>query len=217
MKNFDILFFDLDGTLTDPGLGITNSVIYSLKKFGLPVPPRESLYKFIGPPLVWSYQNFLGFSPEKSVEAVAAYREHFAVEGLFENEVYPGVAEILENLRSAGKTLCVATSKPEKFALQILEHFDLKKYFSLVCGAAMDESRSSKHEVIEYAIGLCGRPERGRILMIGDREHDILGAKAAGLSSVGVLYGYGDRAEHESAGADYIVESVAELEALLLG
>ena len=216
MKNQDIIFFDLDGTLTDPGLGITNAVMYSLEKYGLPLPERESLYKFIGPPLTWSYQTYFGFSEEKSVEAVKFYREHYSVTGLFENEVYPGVPEMLEKLRTAGKTLCVATSKPEKFAVQILEHFGLEGFFHHICGAAFDESRGTKHEVIEYAISRCGSPDRSRIVMVGDREHDILGGKQSGLATIGVLYGYGDRAEHEAAGADAIAESVEKLCEILI-
>ena len=216
MKNQDIIFFDLDGTLTDPGLGITNAVMYSLEKYGLPLPERESLYKFIGPPLTWSYQTYFGFSEEKSVEAVKFYREHYSVTGLFENEVYPGVPKMLEKLRTAGKTLCVATSKPEKFAVQILEHFGLEGFFHHICGAAFDESRGTKHEVIEYAISRCGSPDRSRIVMVGDREHDILGGKQSGLATIGVLYGYGDRAEHEAAGADAIAESVEKLCEILI-
>ena len=216
MKNHDIIFFDLDGTLTDPGLGITNAVMHSLRKYGLPVPERESLYKFIGPPLTWSYQTYFGFSEEQSVEAVKFYREHYSVTGLFENEVYPGVPEMLKKLREAGKTLCVATSKPEKFAVQILEHFGLAQLFHHICGADFEGKRGAKHDVIEYAIGRCGEPDRKRIVMIGDREHDVLGGKQSGLATVGVLYGYGDRAEHEAAGADAIAESVEELCAMLL-
>ena len=216
MNNHSIIFFDLDGTLTDPGLGITNAVMYSLEKYGLPVPPREKLYKFIGPPLTWSYQTYFGFSEEQSVEAVKFYREHYAVIGLFENEVYPGVPEMLEKLRGAGKTLCIATSKPEKFAVQILEHFGLAGLFHHICGADFEGKRGGKHEVIEYAIGRCGNPDRNDIVMVGDREHDILGGKKSGLATVGVLYGYGDRAEHEAAGADAIAETVEQLEKLLL-
>lgn len=216
MKNCDILFFDLDGTLTDPGLGITNAVMYSMEKYGMDIPPRQELYKFIGPPLTWSYQTYFGFSEEKSIEAVKFYREHYSVKGLFENEVYPGIPELLQKLRAVGKTLVVATSKPEKFAVQILEHFGLAEYFHHICGASFDGKIGTKHEVIEYALGRCGAPERERVLMIGDREHDILGAKASGLGSLGVLYGYGDRAEHEAAGADAIAETVTELEKLLL-
>ncbi len=217
MNNYDILLFDLDGTLTDPGLGITNAVMYSLEKFGLPVPQRQELYKMIGPPLTWSYQTYFGFSEEKSVEAVKYYREHYGTIGLLENEVYPGIPELLKKLRAAGKTLCVATSKPEKYAGIILEHFGLAESFHYICGASFDGKIGTKHEVIEYALERMGRPERSRVLMIGDREHDILGAKAAGLGSLGVLYGYGDRAEHEKAGADAIVESVEALEKALLG
>ena len=215
MKNYDILFFDLDGTLTDPGLGITNAVIYSLEKYGMEIPPRQELYKFIGPPLTWSYQTYFGFSEEKSIEAVKFYREHYSVIGLFENEVYAGIPQLLQKLRAAGKTLVVATSKPEKFAVEILEHFGLAEYFHHICGATFDGKVGTKHEVIEYALGRCGNPQRSDVLMIGDREHDILGAKASGLGSMGVLYGYGDRAEHEAAGADCIVETVAELAAAL--
>lgn len=217
MKNYSTIFFDLDGTLTDPGLGITNAVMHALKAYGIQLPPRQELYKFIGPPLTWSFQTYYGFSQEESLEAVAKYREHYSVIGLFENEVYPGIPELLAQLRQAGKTLCVATSKPEKFAVQILEHFGIAQYFHLICGAAMDESRGTKHEVIEYAIGKLPGVKREDILMVGDREHDILGAKASGLGSMGVLYGYGDRAEHEAAGADFIVETVEELGRALLG
>ncbi|MBR2879743.1 MAG: HAD hydrolase-like protein [Oscillospiraceae bacterium] len=217
MKNYDILLFDLDGTLTDPGLGITNAVMYSLEKFGLPVPARQELYKMIGPPLTWSYQTYFGFSEEKSVEAVKYYREHYGTVGLLENEVYPGIGELLKALRAGGRTLCVATSKPEKYAGIILEHFGLAESFHYICGASFDGKIGTKHEVIEYALERMGSPERSRVLMIGDREHDILGAKASGLGSLGVLYGYGDRAELEKAGADTIVESVEELGEVLLG
>ncbi|MBO5976428.1 MAG: HAD family hydrolase [Oscillospiraceae bacterium] len=217
MKNYDILLFDLDGTLTDPGLGITNSIMYALEKMGSPIPEREALYRFIGPPLTWTFGNFFGFTEEDTFKAIKFYREHFSVTGLYENEVYPGVPEMLKKLRDSGKTLAVATSKPEKFAVEILRHFGMAEYFHHICGAAFDETRGTKHEVIEYALGRLGNPERGDVLMIGDREHDIIGAKASGLGSLGVLYGYGDRAEHESAGADYIVESVEALQKALLG
>lgn len=217
MKNYSTIFFDLDGTLTDPGLGITNAVMYALERYGFELPPREALYKFIGPPLTWSFRTYYGFSEEESLKAVAVYREYFAEKGLFENELYPGVTELLSALRRAGKTLVIATSKPEAFARRIAEHFGFARYFHHICGAAMDESRGTKHEVIEYAIGKLDGVSRGDILMVGDREHDILGAKASGLGSMGVLYGYGDRAEHEAAGADYIVETVEELGRALLG
>jgi len=217
MKNYPVLFFDLDGTLTDPVLGITNAVMYALERYGIELPPREALHKFIGPPLTWSFQTYYGFTEEESLKAVAVYREYYKDRGLLENEVYPGIPALLAALRAAGKTLCVATSKPELFAAQILEHFGLAEYFTHICGAAFDESRGTKHEVIEYAIGKLGDVDRADILMIGDREHDILGAKASGLDSMGVLFGYGDRAEHEKAGADYIVDTVEDIGKMLLG
>lgn len=217
MKKYTCAFFDLDGTLTDPGLGITNAVMYALERFGISLPPRQELYKFIGPPLLWSFENYYGFSPEDSRRAVDTYREYFAEKGLFENELYPGIPELLKSLRDAGFTLVIATSKPEEFARRIAEHFGFAGYFHHICGAAMDESRGSKHEVIEYAIGKLEGISRDEIIMIGDREHDIIGAKASGLDSMGVLYGYGDRAEHEAAGADYIAESVDDVRRLLLG
>ncbi len=217
MKTYSTLFFDLDGTLTDPGLGITNAVMYALRHYGLELPEREALYKFIGPPLTWSFQTYYGFDEAKSLEAVGVYREYFQDRGLYENEVYPGIPELLAQLKAAGKTLCIATSKPEGFARRIAEHFGFAQYFDHICGAAMDESRGTKHEVIEYAIGKLPGTERGDILMIGDREHDILGAKKSGLDSLGVLFGYGDHAEHEAAGADYIAETVEEMSKLLLG
>lgn len=216
MKNYDLLLFDLDGTLTDPMLGITNAVMYSLEKFGIPRPERSSLYKFIGPPLLDSYRDYYGFSPEQARQAVACYREYYQDRGLFENQPYPDIPRVLEALTAAGKTLCVATSKPEHFARQILEHFRLDRWFTHICGAAMDESRGTKHEVIEYALATCGAADRERVLMIGDREHDVLGAKQSGLDCLGVLYGYGSREELERAGAAYIAETTADVDRLIL-
>lgn len=214
-KMYDVIFFDLDGTLTDPGLGITNAVMHSLEKLGLPLPERTELYKFIGPPLTESFQMYCGFSLERAREAVALYREYYSVRGLWENRVYQGIPELLRELKDAGEVLCVATSKPELFAVQILEHFDLAGYFDHICGAALDESRGTKHQVIEYALETCGIADRRSVLMVGDREHDILGAKQSGLDSMGVLYGYGSRRELEAAGADLIAEAVADIGAMI--
>jgi len=216
MKHYDTIFFDLDGTLTDPGLGITNAVAYALEKFGIPIPPRTELYKFIGPPLAPAFQEFYGFSAAQAEQAVTFYREYFRDRGIFENVVYDGIDALLAHLTAAGKTAVLATSKPEVFAQRILDHFHLSSYFSLVAGATMDSSRSAKGDVIAYALGRCGRAGQSRIVMVGDRKHDILGAAQNGLDSIGVLYGYGDRAELESAGATYIAPTVADLEALLL-
>lgn len=205
------VLFDLDGTLTDPGEGITNSVAYSLKKFGIDVADKKELYKFIGPPLVDSFMNYYGFSEEKAELAVEYYREYFRDTGIFENRVYDGIPELLAEIKESGRKIVLATSKPEAFAKRILAHFELDKYFDVAAGATMDTSRSKKSDVIKYALELCGNPDKTQTVMIGDRKHDIIGAKQNGLDSIGVLYGYGDFDELHAAGADYIAESVADI------
>lgn len=212
---YNTIFFDLDGTLTDPGMGITNSVAYALKKWNIEVSERAELYKFIGPPLIDSFMNYYGFSKEEARQGVKYYREYFSTKGLFENEVYEGVIELLNRLKAGGKRLVIATSKPEKFTLEILKHFDLYKYFDFVAAASMDETRTKKDEVIAYALENLGIKDVSDVLMVGDREHDIFGAKAHGLDSIGVLYGYGNREELEKAGATYIVEKVQDIGALI--
>ncbi len=202
------ILFDLDGTLTDPGIGITNSVMYALERYGISVDSRESLYRFIGPPLVDSFQRFYGFSPADARAAVDVYREYFADRGIFENEVYPGIPALLSRLRAAGLRLIMATSKPEEYAVQIAEHFGLTDFFDCIAGAAMDETRSQKWEVIEYALARCGVTDRDAVLMVGDRKHDVLGASRCGLACLGVLYGYGSRDELEKAGACAFAETV---------
>ena len=208
---YDTVLFDLDGTLTDPGEGITNSVAYALRQFGIENTDRTQLYKFIGPPLKQSFMQYYGFSDQQAEEAVAQYRVYFAPKGLFENKVYPGVPQLLAQLRAKGYKLLLATSKPEGFAVQILEHFGLLEYFDLTAGATMDSTRSKKADVIAYALDSCGIKDLSTAIMIGDREHDILGAKQTGLASIGVLYGYGNREEFEAAGATYIAETPADI------
>jgi len=215
MKRYETIFFDLDGTLTDPALGITNSVMVALAQFGIRVDDRRELYRFIGPPLMDSFREFYGFSGEDCRRAVRAYRSHFAEQGIFENEPYPGLFPMLDRLKADGRRLVIATSKPEPFAVRIAEHFGFADRFDHIAGALMDETRTKKHEVIEYALETCGA-DRGDVLMVGDREHDIRGAKVCGLDAMGVLYGYGSRAELEAAGADYLAETVPEVAALIL-
>jgi len=212
---YNTIFFDLDGTLTDPGEGITNSVAHALRKWDIEETDKTKLYKFIGPPLIDSFQKYYGFSLEDARTNVKYYREYFSTKGLFENQVYDGVKELLKFLKESGKKLVVATSKPEKFSIEILKHFELYEYFDFVAGASMDETRTKKDEVIAYALESLGITEKSQVIMIGDREHDIYGAKAHGLASIGVLYGYGNREEFEKAGATYIVETVGELGDLL--
>lgn len=209
------ILFDLDGTLTDPGLGITNSFAYALEKLGLEVPDRKELYTIIGPPLKDCFIDRYGFSDEAAENAVKIFREYFSTKGLFENEVYEGIPEMLQKLRDEGKKVILATSKPEPFTFRILERFDLMKYFDFVAGATMDSTRVKKADVIAYALESCGITGLSEAVMIGDREHDIIGAKAHGMDSIGVLYGYGSREEHEKAGATRIAASVSELSAML--
>lgn len=216
MRRFDYILFDLDGTLTDPGEGITNSVACALEKFGIDVPDRRALYKFIGPPLAGSFAEHYGFTSETAALAVEYYREYYRDRGIYENLLYPGVPALLGRLRAAGARLLLATSKPEVFARQILKHFELADFFGFAAGSLLDGTRVRKGEVISYAFASLGVTDTSRAVMIGDREHDIIGAKETGLTSVGVLWGYGDRAELDSAGADFIAADVAELESILL-
>ena len=211
MNTYDVLFFDLDGTLTDPGEGITNAVTHALARFGIPVEDRRTLYPFIGPPLADSFRDFYGFDPEQCRTAVKVYREYYGDRGLFENRVYDGIPEALDALRSDGLRLAVATSKPEHFARRILERFGLADRFAYIAGAAMNETRLRKAEVIRYALETMGLRDPARVLMVGDRKHDVLGARECGMDCLGVLYGYGDRQELEAAGAKWIVPTVAEL------
>ena len=202
------ILFDLDGTLTDPGLGITSAVMYALERYGIRVDDRRELYRFIGPPLVDSFMRYYGFSAADARAAVDVYREYFTDRGIFENEVYPGIPELLARLRAAGLKLVMATSKPEEFALRIAEHFGIAAYFDCIAGAAMDETRTQKWEVVEYALSRCGVTDRTSVLMVGDREHDVLGAARCGIACLGVLFGYGSREELEGAGAVAVADTV---------
>lgn len=216
MINYEYILLDLDGTVTDPANGITNSVMYALKKYGIEVSDRSELYKFIGPPLWESFEKYYGFSKEEAKKAVECYREYYKDKGIYENLVNEGFEGLLKLLKANGKTLIVATSKPEVFAKQILEHFDIAKYFTFIAGGNLDGTRVKKEEVIFYALESCNILEKSKVIMIGDREHDIIGAKKNSIHSMGVLFGYGDREELENAGADYIVETVSDIGRILI-
>jgi phosphoglycolate phosphatase len=216
MNNYEYILFDLDGTLTDPAIGITNSVMYALNKYGIEVSNRSELYKFIGAPFGDSFERYYGFSKEGAKIAVQYYREYYKDKGIFENLVYDGFEELLSILKVNGKTLIVATSKPEVFAKQIVEHFDIAKYFDCIAGSNLDGSRVKKDEVISYALERCNITDKSKVIMIGDREHDIIGAKKVGVRSMGVLFGYGGKAELENAGADFLVETVSDIKNVLL-
>ncbi|WP_349948004.1 HAD family hydrolase [Lacrimispora sp. BS-2] len=213
--NKEYLLFDLDGTLTDPKEGITKSVQYSLRHFGIEVENLDELCCFIGPPLKDSYMEYYGFSEEQARKAIDIYREYFSEKGWYENKAYEGVLDVLKSLLNAGKKLYVASSKPEVFVRKILKHFGLDSCFLFMGGADMEETRVKKADVIRYVLKECGITDLDRTVMIGDRKHDILGAKETGIASVGVLYGYGDRRELTEAGADVLAETIFDLQNLL--
>lgn len=212
---YSYVLFDLDGTLTDPGEGITNSVMYALNKLGIAESDRAKLYKFIGPPLVDSFKEFYGFSDEKAWQGVELYREYFGDKGIYENRVYDGMYKVLDELKANGVRLYVATSKPTFYTNKILDKFNLTKYFELVSGSAMDEKNSDKATIIKYAVDTANIPT-DKALMIGDRKFDILGAKANNIDSVGVLFGYGSKDELVGVDATYIVDSPEELLNIIL-
>jgi phosphoglycolate phosphatase len=215
---YDLCIFDLDGTLTDPKLGITKSFQFALSSFGIHE-ELDGLTKFIGPPLRESFREHYGFSDSDTEKAVIKFREYFAETGLFENAIYPDIHELLQKLKNRGKTLAVATSKAAFYADRILENFDLTRYFSFVSGDEMDGSltKNGKQDVIRIALGTLDPARRMGSVMIGDREHDIFGAREVGIDSIGNTWGYGSRDELEAAGSTWIVDSTDELYRLIAG
>lgn len=217
MKEY--LLFDLDGTLTDPKVGICTCVQYALAHLGIEEPDLDKLEPFIGPPLKDSFMEFYGMSEEQAQEAVEKYRERFKEKGIFENTMYKGVPKMLRNLRARGMTLAVASSKPTVFVRQILEHFKIDKYFKVVMGSELDGTRGTKEEVVRATLRelFDKKPvDRDKVYMIGDRRFDVEGAHGEKVESVGVTYGYGSMEELKKAKSDYIVRSVEELERFLL-
>ncbi|HYN56719.1 MAG TPA: HAD hydrolase-like protein [Motilibacterales bacterium] len=206
----DPILFDLDGTLTESGPGIISSVRHALASMGLPALDDAQLRRFIGPPLLDSFQDVCGLDRAEAILAIAAYREYYATDGQYENSVYEGIPALLEGLLDAGRTLAVATSKAEVFASSILDHFALTGFFATVVGSELDGRRTGKADIITEALARLGRPTPGTV-MIGDRNHDVRGAAAVGVGSIGVLWGYGDDAELTAAGADALAATPAEL------
>lgn len=215
----ECILFDLDGTLTDPKEGITKSVQYALRHYGIEEKDLDRLIPFIGPPLSESFVKFYGFGEQQAKEAVPVYREYFTDRGWKENRVIPGIPEMLKNLKKDGFRLFVATSKPEVFARQILEHFGLVGYFEEIAGADLEETRCRKGDVIRYLLKRegfgTGKEALKRCVMVGDREHDVLGAGENGMDCVGVLFGYGSKEELMEAGALAAAATVEELEHIL--
>ncbi len=212
----EYVFMDLDGTLTDPMIGITNSVMYALQRFGIVENDRRKLCRFIGPPLMESFMNDYGFSPSAAREALEIYREYFSVKGLYENAVYEGCEQFLKKIRKMGVPMAVASSKPQVYVQQILEHFGLHPYFSFIGGSDLEETRVKKADVLSFCISCVGNPNPRNCVMIGDRVHDVEGARAHGMKSVGVLYGYGSLNELQEANADYIVKDFNELHRVIV-
>jgi phosphoglycolate phosphatase len=210
------VLFDLDGTLTDPKLGITRSVQHALRKRGRPVPDADSLESLIGPPLEQSFREHFGMNPGDARQAVADYREYFAEIGLYENAVYPGIPELLASLRERGVRLALATSKPTVFAERILAHFELAPHFEAVVGSFLDGRRVEKRELIADALASLDGVTREDAAHVGDRRHDVLGARANRIGAIAVGYGYGTRPELLAAQPSALAESVATLGRLLL-
>lgn len=206
------ILFDLDGTLTDSGEGIINCASLALRHFGLPVPDRETMRVFVGPPLTDTFVKF-GVPEDKADEAVEVYRSRYTTVGKFENFPYPGIREVLHTLKGQGHTLYVATSKPESMSIEILEKFDLAKYFDMICGASFDRSRSKKEDVIAYLLEKAGNASN--TVMVGDTAFDVIGAAAHGIPTIGVSWGYGTVEDMQKAGAIAIADTMDQLLALL--
>lgn len=213
---FEYILFDLDGTLTDPKEGITKCVQYALASVGIDEPDLDKLEPFIGPPLHESFMEFYGFDREMAMKLVEKYRERFKDTGIFENVIYPGIADMLKSLKEAGCKISIASSKPTVLVERILEHFDIRKYFDSVVGSNLDGTRTKKEEVVEEALYQL-QCLKEKTAMVGDRKFDIEGARAFGLTGIGVSFGYAAENELQEAGADYIVDTVEELQKLLLG
>lgn len=212
---YTTILFDLDGTLTDPKLGVTKALQYALHKLDIEIDTLDTLEKCIGPPLQQSFIDFFSCTKEQSLKAIQYYREYFSTKGIFENKVYEGIPELLKELVNTNITLAVATSKPTVFAEKIMDHFDLSQYFTTITGSTLDNTRTDKKEIIAYAMSKL-HCDTQTTIMIGDRTYDLIGARKNNIDSVGVLYGYGSLEEITAAGPNFIAENVSDLSTLLL-
>lgn len=214
-RDAEYVFLDLDGTLTDPSEGIINGVIDTLSRFGIKEGDRDKLKAFIGPPLYGSFMEHYNFTKEKAYKAVEFFQEYYAPKGQYENRPYDGMNELLARWKSEGRKLVLATSKPEYFAVRILERFGMAESFLLMAGGDVEETRVEKADVISYAKHRLGLGDDISAVMVGDTKYDVLGAAAHGIPTVGVLYGFGSHTMLEDAGARWIVESVEALAQLM--
>lgn len=207
---YSTIFFDLDGTLTDSEEGITKSVQYGLKKMGVTdCDDLSALRHFIGPPLSESFKEF--FEGEDIKRAIAFYRERYSTIGWKENRLYDGIKDMLKKIKESGRKIYMATSKPEIFAKDIAELFEISEYFDGICGATTDGVRNTKEDVVKYAIEVCGETNPDNILMVGDRHHDVDGAGEFGIKTLGVTYGFGTREELLGCGAIAVVDTPDEV------
>lgn len=213
MTDWKYILFDLDGTIMDSSSGIIRCIEYTLKAAGRPIPPKEVLLRFIGPPLVVGFQENINMTEKEAIWAKDKYRERYNSIGLFEAEPYAGIDQVFALLKQQGKKISLATSKPEETSIRILEHFGLLSYFDETTGATMDGSRNQKEDVIQEALHRfhITEEQKDQVLMVGDRKMDILGAKQCGIASLGVYYGFAQPGELEAAGADYVVQDMNEL------
>ncbi|MBP3580493.1 MAG: HAD-IA family hydrolase [Clostridia bacterium] len=214
--NYSTVLFDLDGTITNPSQGITNSVAYALDFYGNSYESKKALEAFIGPPLREQFMKYCNVDRDMGENYVKKYREFYSVKGIYQNEVYSGIEEMLSKLKNAGIKVVLATSKPEEFAKIILDHFNLSCYFDFVAGALMDNTRTNKAEVIKYALECIHQEPCDEIIMVGDRRHDIEGAHQVGLKAIGVTFGFGSKDELDKAQAEKIVSTVDELSQALM-
>ena len=215
---YSYILFDLDGTLTDPQEGITKCIQYALKAFHMAPESLEELKKHIGPPLYYTFHNYYHMNEEDTKKAIEKYRERFGEVGLFENKVISGIIPMLSHLKEHGNKLAGATSKPEVYTMRILEKFQLLPYFDVICGSTLDGSRDEKADVMKEALKRLELTQKdlAHVIMVGDRKHDIIGAQKCGVPCIGVRFGFAEHGELEEAGADYIVDTVEELEKLIL-
>ena len=210
------VFFDLDGTITDSREGIINGFEYALNYFGIKVEDRKYLEKFIGPSLANSFKKEYGFNEEQVAVAIAKYREYYSVIGLKESSLYNGIKELIIELANNGKNVILATAKPETYSTKILENYNIKQYFKFISGATLDGSRGEKGDIIKYALDNLKPINLDECIMIGDRHHDIEGAKENNMKSIGVTYGFGSEEELKTAGANYIAHNAEELKNIIL-
>lgn len=207
---YDYVLFDLDGTISDSSEGITKGIQIALRHMGIEE-ERDELRKFIGPPLKYSFTTFYGFDEEQCAEAIKVYRAYYGETGLFENKAYDGIDKLLKRIKDSGRKIAVATSKPEKFSVEILGKFGLLEYFDVVSGATLDGVRGDKCEVIEEALKRFGNPQKSKVVLVGDTRFDAQGAAKAGIDCIGVLYGFGSRESLEEAGARFIADTMENI------